>query len=68
MYPSFIDFAGHGIPHLSIDSLPYPYPSSGSRSVDPCSLLEILYDKLRGSGNVVVYSPTIQVGRKGIVR
>ncbi|KAF8368800.1 hypothetical protein PRIPAC_86629 [Pristionchus pacificus] len=32
----------------------------GSRSVDPCSLLELLYDKLRGSGNVVVYSPTIQ--------
>ncbi|GMT02147.1 hypothetical protein PENTCL1PPCAC_24321 [Pristionchus entomophagus] len=32
----------------------------GSRSVDPCSLLDLLYDKLRPSGNVVVYSPTIQ--------
>ncbi|GMR56169.1 hypothetical protein PMAYCL1PPCAC_26364 [Pristionchus mayeri] len=32
----------------------------GSRSVDPCSLLSLLYSKLRPSGNVVVYSPTIQ--------
>ncbi|GMT30433.1 hypothetical protein PFISCL1PPCAC_21730, partial [Pristionchus fissidentatus] len=32
----------------------------GTRSVDPVSLLELLYDKLRPSGNVVVYSPTVQ--------
>ncbi|GMT02160.1 hypothetical protein PENTCL1PPCAC_24334 [Pristionchus entomophagus] len=32
----------------------------GSRSVDPCSLLDLLFDKLHPSGNVVVYSPTIQ--------